>query len=90
MTLLDQQLESLVRQYGLTTVQARLAQVPRTPEVVGGYKNLGCLNNWVEEPAEYLACCQAGHSWRETNLGNCWNKYTCDICKICFDIDSSG
>jgi hypothetical protein len=40
-------------------------------------------------PAEYLACRAAKHPLVEVNRGRCWNQYTCPICGITWDVDSS-
>ena len=57
------------------------------------YKNLGCMNWWHSEgedaPPEAQKCFDAGHSHIAENIGNCWTKYYCDICKIYYDVDSS-
>lgn len=55
-------------------------------------KNLGCMNGWGEKtPEEYKVCCRGNHfKYMEVKiLGNCWEQYTCPICKIVYTIDSS-
>lgn len=55
-----------------------------------GPKNLGCMNGWKYNPPEYDKCIKEKHNLTITNLGNCYNKYTCDKCYICYTVDSSG
>lgn len=40
-------------------------------------------------PPEYTACREAGHPLVEGNRGRCWTQYTCPICQITWDTDSS-
>jgi hypothetical protein len=54
-------------------------------------KNLGCMNGWKSEPVEYTKC-KSGchHEFVSTRkLGNCWYEYSCEICKIKYNVDSS-
>lgn len=69
------------------------------------YKDCGCANGWyspsilvngkwVKEhpdrvPAEVVACREAGHGLSSKKLGNCYYEYSCAICKIKYDVDSS-
>lgn len=63
----------------------------------GWYAPISYPNGWEgppvrgedKVPPEYTACVAAGHPHRETRLGRCWNRYTCDICQITWDVDSS-
>jgi transposase-like protein len=34
-------------------------------------------------------CEKLKHSRRETNIGRCFNRYTCDKCGFSYEIDSS-
>lgn len=34
-------------------------------------------------------CGELGHSRKETNIGRCLNRYTCDKCGFSYEIDSS-
>jgi hypothetical protein len=56
-------------------------------------KNLGCANGWTDEslPIEYEQHVNARHFELATvkKLGNCWYEYTCPICKIRYNVDSS-
>ena len=40
-------------------------------------------------PPEYTACCEAQHPLKVAKKGNCWYQYTCPICQITWDVDSS-
>ena len=40
-------------------------------------------------PPEYTACVESHHSLTQVNKGRCWNQYTCTICEITWDVDSS-
>ncbi len=40
-------------------------------------------------PVEYTACRKAGHPLQVVKKGNCWYQYTCPICGITWDEDSS-
>ncbi len=56
------------------------------------FKDLGCMNGWGKDtPEEYKVCCRGNHfKYMEvTKLGNCWTQYTCPICKIVYNVDSS-
>ena len=100
--LLDNQLESLVRQYGLATVSERLANlkplvrpqdlVPSDASGASGWDNrpeyLGCNVSTEAEP-RIVECKRLGHVCHETRLGNCWYKYSCDKCGIYYEVDSS-
>ena len=51
-------------------------------------KSLGIMNAWTpgKYPAEYNNC---NHIKISKNLGVCYNRYTCTICKITYTVDSS-
>ena len=51
-------------------------------------KDLGTMNGWNETPIEFKVCKEAGHELTVENLGRCYNKYTCEICKISWKVDS--
>ena len=40
-------------------------------------------------PPEYEACVAQGHALITGNKGRCWTQYTCPICEITWDVDSS-
>lgn len=54
-------------------------------------KNLGLMNGWKENPVELTECRAKGHmpevvrsaTWR------CYSYYSCPICKIQYEVDSS-
>ena len=52
-------------------------------------KDLGCMNGWREYPKEYTSCCETEHQLVVVKKGNCWYQYTCPICQITWDVDSS-
>jgi hypothetical protein len=57
-------------------------------------KNLGCMNGWREEPAEYTACKAArdrgeAHELTGRTPWNCYHETTCHTCGIRFAVDSS-
>jgi len=56
-------------------------------------KDLGCMNGWENGnwPKEWTKCCesQPTHKLVVANKGNCWTQYTCPICGITWDVDSS-
>lgn len=54
-------------------------------------KDLGCMNGWHGAPPEYTKCVASSHFVHRTKkrLGNCWYEFTCPICKIKWDVDSS-
>jgi len=52
----------------------------------------GIIPVYGDTPADtklYLFGC-VEHKWKKTNLGNCYNEKTCEICKYGWRIDSSG
>ena len=51
-------------------------------------KDLGTMNSWNETPPKFKICKEAGHELTVENLGRCYNKYTCEICKISWKVDS--
>jgi len=55
-------------------------------------KDLGCQNGWIGEyPPEWVKCCEEKHYKYivVAKKGNCWHQYTCPICEITWDVDSS-
>lgn len=42
-----------------------------------------------ENPVEYYEWCSCDHSFKETNISNCYNKYTCTKCGASYTVDSS-
>jgi hypothetical protein len=52
-------------------------------------KDLGCMNGWPVDPLEYVHCCNHKHVLTTVKLGNCWTEYSCEICKIKYNVDSS-
>jgi hypothetical protein len=41
-------------------------------------------------PPEYVRCQhELKHGVNTTRLGNCWHRYTCPVCNITWDVDSS-
>ena len=60
------------------------------------YKNLGCMNGWdysgKGNPTEFDNCIALGHTHRAIRSGTwtCYTYYFCDICKIKYEVDSSG
>ena len=52
-------------------------------------KDLGCLNGFRVIPEEMKACQDQHHVLKETNIGRCYNRYTCEICGISYTVDSS-
>ena len=40
-------------------------------------------------PQEYLHCVSQKRPLVVANKGRCWTQYTCPICGITFDVDSS-
>lgn len=63
----------------------------------GWYGRVTYPNGWdgkkVKEPdnipLEYTKCVDANHPLVEVNKGRCWTQYTCPICNITWDVDSS-
>ena len=51
-------------------------------------KDLSTMNDWNETPPEFKVCKEAGHELTVENLGRCYNKYTCEICRISWKVDS--
>ena len=56
------------------------------------YKNLGIMNGWKEQPKEYKECCEKKHTHirQGSSVWSCYNYYSCPICKIRYEVDSSG
>ena len=52
-------------------------------------KDLGCMNGWKIPPDEYKDCVDSNHDVSTKKLGNCWYEYTCKVCGIRYNIDSS-
>lgn len=55
-------------------------------------KDLGCMNGWGDNvPEEYRLCCRGNHykHVEVVSLGRCWSQYTCKVCGIRYNIDSS-
>ena len=51
-------------------------------------KDLGCMNGWVNEPAEFTECRKIHPHFIEVKkLGNCWYEYTCKVCGIRYTVD---
>jgi len=54
-------------------------------------KDLGWLNGYNNGlPKEYEKCVSQEYEVFGRKIGNCAYEYTCDICNICYSIDSSG
>lgn len=50
-------------------------------------QDLGCANSWAEAvPEPYKQC---NHPAQVDKLSRCYNRYTCNICRITYTIDSS-
>lgn len=52
-------------------------------------KDLGCANGWKQSPDEYKKCAELDHTTTAQNIGPCYTRYTCPICKISWTEDSS-
>jgi len=57
-----------------------------TSETIQELIHLGCANGWETEPEKIRRCT---HELIRTNLGNCLNEYTCNICNYTYTLDSS-
>jgi hypothetical protein len=53
---------------------------------IDGYRDCGTANGWKEKPSIVEKC---NHPKREKTIGRCLTEYTCDICKIRYEVDSS-
>jgi hypothetical protein len=53
--------------------------------------NLGYMNEWDQGnfPAEYLKCMENGHELTYRQAGRCNMEFTCCVCNIRWNVDSS-
>ena len=52
-------------------------------------KTNGVVEKADTTPPEFTACRAADHNPTTQKKGNCWYQYTCPICGITWDVDSS-
>lgn len=49
--------------------------------------------NFVSKDSDVMEairkCSKLKHRTKETNIGRCFNRYTCEICGFSYEIDSS-
>lgn len=62
-----------------------------SPRVIPKYEDLGCLNTMFNSAdlAKVDKCRELKHLLKETKIGNCYYRETCETCKITYTIDSS-
>lgn len=53
------------------------------------WRDFGCANGWIQNPPAYDECMAAKHVVRGKTVGRCLTRYSCDICRISFEFDSS-
>lgn len=53
------------------------------------WRDLGDLNSLRSTPKVLDDCREAKHVLSNRNLGRCYDEYSCAICRITFNIDSS-
>jgi transposase-like protein len=61
-------------------------------KIVGEFRNFSTINFAPKDAEVWKAikkCDKLKHSRKETNIGRCWNRYTCDKCGFSYEIDSS-
>lgn len=50
---------------------------------------LGTANGWSETPRCVSECLEKKHTLKQTGVGRCLTKVSCDICNYVYLIDSS-
>src|SRR5271166_4100465 len=55
----------------------------------GGFAVAYCYESRVEKTI-YYKWRKCNHKFKRTLLGNCWHKYTCELCSKSYEVDSSG
>lgn len=53
------------------------------------YRGLYPTGSYVND-VEYFEWRACAHDFKQTNIGNCLNRYTCVHCRKYYDVDSSG